>query len=172
MPWFLVPDGRVWVFYWRSTGMSSEWQLCELNVLLKSEVRGDGANWLEMTERPQKRKKIRHSKVCRIPSLNGQDGEPWADGLQQQKTTLNYTIRECNNIAWFNESQFTGHRRPSQSLNLNPIEHLRAVVKQEMCITDVQLTNLQQHHEAIMLIRTRISGTFPAAPCWIYAVKI
>ncbi len=53
-------------------------------------------------------------------------------------------------------------RLPSQSLDLNPIEHLPIehlcdVVEREICITDVQLTYLQPLHDAITLLRTKIS---------------
>ncbi len=44
-----------------------------------------------------------------------------------------------------------------QSPDLNPIEHLWDVVKWEIHIIDVQPTNLQQLHEAIMSIWTKIS---------------
>ncbi len=46
---------------------------------------------------------------------------------------------------------------PPQSPDLNPIEHLWDVVEQEICIMDVQPTNLQQLCDAIMSIWTKIS---------------
>ncbi len=45
----------------------------------------------------------------------------------------------------------------TSSTDLNPIEHLWDVDEQEICILDVQLTNLQQLRDAIMLIWTKIS---------------
>ncbi len=44
-----------------------------------------------------------------------------------------------------------------QSPDLNPIEHLWDVVGREICIMDVQPTNLQQLRKAIMSIWTKIS---------------
>ena len=43
-----------------------------------------------------------------------------------------------------------------QSPDLNPIEHLLDVVEWEICIMDVQPTNLQQLRDAIMSIWTHI----------------
>ncbi len=43
-----------------------------------------------------------------------------------------------------------------QSSDLNPIEHLRDAVEQEIRIMDVQPANLQQLHDAIMSIWTKI----------------
>jgi len=44
-----------------------------------------------------------------------------------------------------------------QSPDLSPAERLWDVVEQEICIIDMQPTNLQQLHDAIMLIWTKIS---------------
>ncbi len=45
---------------------------------------------------------------------------------------------------------------PPQSPDLNPIDHLWDVVEQEICIMDVQPTNLQQLRDAIMSKWTKI----------------
>ncbi len=60
---------------------------------------------------------------------------------------------------WFPEhdNEFTLLKWPPQSPDLNPIEHLWDVVKQEIHIMDVQPTNLQQLCDAIMTIWTKIS---------------
>ncbi len=46
---------------------------------------------------------------------------------------------------WFleHDNEFTLLKRPPQSPDLNPIEHLWDVVEREICIMDVQPTNLQ-----------------------------
>ncbi len=53
--------------------------------------------------------------------------------------------------------EFTLLKWPPQSPDLNPIEHLWDVVKREIRIMDVQPTNQQQLHHAIMSIWTKIS---------------
>ncbi len=60
---------------------------------------------------------------------------------------------------WFleNNNEFTLLKWPPQSPDLNPIEHLWDVVEWEILIMDVQPTNLQQLHDAIMSIWTKIS---------------
>ncbi len=56
---------------------------------------------------------------------------------------------------WFleHDNEFTLLKWP----DLNPIQHLWDVVEREICIIDVQLTNLQQLRDAIMSIWTKIS---------------
>ncbi len=60
---------------------------------------------------------------------------------------------------WFleHDNEFTLLKWPPQSPDLNPIEHLWDVVEREICIIDVQPTNLQQLCDAIMTIWTKIS---------------
>ncbi len=60
---------------------------------------------------------------------------------------------------WFIEhnDEFTLHKWPPQSPDLNPIEHHWDVVEREIRIIDVQPTNLQQLRDAIMSIWTKIS---------------
>jgi len=60
---------------------------------------------------------------------------------------------------WFleHDNEFTLLKWPPQSPDLNPKEHLCDVVEREICIMDVQPTNLQQLRDAIMSIRNKIS---------------
>ncbi len=60
---------------------------------------------------------------------------------------------------WFLEynNEFTLLKWAPQSPDLNPIDHLWDVVEREIHIMDVQQTNLQQLHDAIMSIWTKIS---------------
>ncbi len=60
---------------------------------------------------------------------------------------------------WFleHDNKFTLLKWPPQSPYLTPIEHLWDVVEREICIMDVQPKNLQQLHDAIMSIWTKIS---------------
>ncbi len=60
---------------------------------------------------------------------------------------------------WFleHDNELTLLKWPPQSPDLNPIEHLWDVVEREICIMDVQPTNLQQLRDAIMSIWTKIS---------------
>ncbi len=59
---------------------------------------------------------------------------------------------------WFleHDNEFTLLKWPPQSPDLNPIEHLWDVVEREICIMDVQPTNLQQLRDAIMSIWIKI----------------
>ncbi len=60
---------------------------------------------------------------------------------------------------WFleHDNEFTLLKWPPQSPDLNPTEHLWDVVEREIRFTDVQPTNLQQLHDAIISIWTKIS---------------
>ncbi len=60
---------------------------------------------------------------------------------------------------WFleDDNEFTLLKWPSQSPDLNLIEHIRDVVEREIHIMDVQPTNLQQLCDAIMSIWIKIS---------------
>ncbi len=60
---------------------------------------------------------------------------------------------------WFleHDNEFTLLKWPPQSPDLNPIEHLWDVVEREICIMDVQPTNLQQLRDTIKSIWTKIS---------------
>ncbi len=82
---------------------------------------------------------------------------PSSDGYFQQDSAPCHKAQIISD--WFleHENEFTLLKWPPQSPDLNPIEHLWDVVEQEIHIMDVQLTNLQQLHEAIMSIWTKIS---------------
>ncbi len=60
---------------------------------------------------------------------------------------------------WFleHDNEFIILEWPPQSSDLNPIECVWNVVEQEIHIMDVQSTNLQQLHDAVMSIWTKIS---------------
>ncbi len=62
-------------------------------------------------------------------------------------------------LDWFleHDKEFTLLKWPPQSPDLNPIEHLWDVVEREICIMDVQPTNLQQLRDAFVSIWTKIS---------------
>ncbi len=68
-------------------------------------------------------------------------------------------VTKLKSSDWFleHENEFTLLKWPPQSPNRYPIEHLRDVVEREICIMDVYPTNLQQLHDAIMSIWTKIS---------------
>ncbi len=73
---------------------------------------------------------------------------------------------------WFleHDNEFTLLKWPPQSPDLNPIEHIWDVAEQEICIMDVQQTNLQQLCDAIVNMDQNLWGMFPT-PYWIYAMK-
>ncbi len=77
---------------------------------------------------------------------------PSSDGYFQQE------IAPCHKaqiiLDWFleHDKEFTLLKWPPQSPDLNPIEHFWDVVEREICIMDVQPTNLQQLCDAIMSI--------------------
>ncbi len=97
-----------------------------------------------------------------------------SDGYFQQDNAPCYKAQIISD--WFLEhDEFTLLKWPPQSPDLNPIEHLWDVVEREICITDVQPTNLQQLHDAIMSIWTKISEEcfqhlVESMPQWIKAV--
>lgn len=60
-------------------------------------------------------------------------------------------------IPSFHDNDFTVQQSPPQLPDDNPVTHLVDVVKQEICSIKVQTTNLQQLHDAIMSVWTKIS---------------
>ncbi len=80
-----------------------------------------------------------------------------SDGCFQQDNAPCHKAQIISN--WFleHDNEFTLLKWPPQSPDLNPIEHLWDVVEREICIMDVQPTNLEQLHDAIMSIWTKIS---------------
>ncbi len=82
---------------------------------------------------------------------------PSSDGYFQQDIAPCHKAQIISD--WFleHENEFTLLKWPPQSPDLNPIEHLWDVVEREIRIMDVQPTNLQQLHVAIMSIWTKIS---------------
>ncbi len=82
---------------------------------------------------------------------------PSSDGYFQQDNAPWHKAQSISD--WFleHDNEFTLLKWPPQSPDLNPIEHLWDVVKREICIIDVQPTNLQQLCDAIMTIWTKIS---------------
>ncbi len=82
---------------------------------------------------------------------------PSSDGYFQQDNAPCHAAQIISD--WFleHDNEFTLLKWPSQSPDLNPIEHLWDVVEQEIRIMDVQPTNLQQLRDAIMSIWTKIS---------------
>ncbi len=82
---------------------------------------------------------------------------PSSDGYFQQDNTLCHKAQIISN--WFleHDNEFAEVRRPPQSPDLNPTEHLWDVVEREIGIMDLQLTYLQQLRDAIMSRWSRIS---------------
>lgn len=82
---------------------------------------------------------------------------PSSDGYIQQDNAPCYKAHIISN--WFleHDNELPVLQWPPQSPDLNPIEHLWGVVEREIRIIDVQPTNLQQLHDAIMSIWTKIS---------------
>ncbi len=90
---------------------------------------------------------------------------PSSDGYFQQDKAPCHKAQIISD--WFleHDNELNLLKWPQQSPALNPIEHIWDVVEWEIRIMDVQLTNLQQLHDAIMSIWTKISkGLFPT-PC-------
>ncbi len=82
---------------------------------------------------------------------------PSSDGYFQQD---NAPCDKAQIISvWFleHDNEFTLLKWPPQSPDLNPREHLWDVVEREICIMDVQLTNLQQMRDAVISIWIKIS---------------
>ncbi len=78
-----------------------------------------------------------------------------SDGYFQQDNALCYKAQIISD--WFleHDNEFTLLQWPPQSPDLNPIKQLWDVVEREICIMDVQPTNLQQLCDAIMSIWTK-----------------
>ncbi len=80
-----------------------------------------------------------------------------SDGYFQQNNAPCHKAQIISD--WFleHDNEFTLLKRPPQSPDLNPIEHLWDVMEREIRIMDVQPTNLQQLRDAIMSIWTKIT---------------
>ncbi|KAG1932899.1 hypothetical protein F2P79_020886 [Pimephales promelas] len=81
---------------------------------------------------------------------------PSSDGYFQQDNAPYHKARIISN--WFleHDNEFTVLKWPSQSPDLNPIEHLWDVVERELHALDVHPTNLHQLQNAILLIWANI----------------
>ncbi len=77
---------------------------------------------------------------------------PSSDGYFQQDNAPYHKAQITSD--WFleHDNKLTLLKWPPQSPELNPIEHHWDVVEREIRIMDVQPTNLQQLHDAIMSI--------------------
>ncbi len=96
---------------------------------------------------------------------------PSSDGYFQQDNAPCHKAQIISD--WFleHDNEFTLLKCPPQSPDINPIENLWDVVEREICIMDVQPTNLQQLRDAITSIWTKnLWGMFPTR-FWIYAMK-
>ncbi len=82
---------------------------------------------------------------------------PSSDGYFQQDNAPCHKTQIISD--WFLEhnNKFILLKWPPKSPDFSPIEHLWDVVEREICIMDVQPTNLQQLRDAIMSIWTKIS---------------
>ncbi len=80
-----------------------------------------------------------------------------SDGYFQQDNAPRHKAQIISD--WFleHDNEFTLLKWPPQSPDLNTIEHLWDVVEREICIMDVQPTNLQQLCDAIMSIWNKFS---------------
>ncbi len=91
---------------------------------------------------------------------------PSSDGYFQQENTPCHKAQIISD--WFleHDNEFTLLTWPPQSPDLNSIEHLWDVVEREICIMDVQPTNLHQLRDAIRSIWTKISEE-----CFLHLVE-
>ncbi len=79
-----------------------------------------------------------------------------SDGFFQQDNTPCHKAQIISDWCFEHDNEFTLLKRPPQSPDLNPIEHLWDVGEREIHIMDVQPTNLQQLRD-VMSIWTKIS---------------
>jgi len=82
---------------------------------------------------------------------------PSSDGSFQQYNAPCHKAQIISDCFLEHDNEFTLLKWPLQSPDLNPIEHLWDLVEREICIMDVQPTNLQQLRDAIVSIWTNIS---------------
>ncbi len=82
---------------------------------------------------------------------------PYSDGYFQKVNAPSHRAQIISDVSLEHGNEFTLLKWHPQSPNLNPIEHLWDVVEQEICIMDVQSSNLQQLRDAFILIWTKIS---------------
>ncbi len=77
---------------------------------------------------------------------------PFSDGYFLQDNVPCHKAQIISDCFLEHDNELTLLKWPPQSPDLNPIEHLWDVVEREIRIMDVQPTNLQQLHDAIMSI--------------------
>ncbi len=82
---------------------------------------------------------------------------PSSDGYFQQDNAPCHKSLIISDLFLEHDNEFTLLKWPPQSPDLNPIEQLWDVLEREIHIMDVQPTNLQQLHDAIISIWTKIS---------------
>ncbi len=80
-----------------------------------------------------------------------------SDVYFQQDNTPCHKAQIISDCFFEHDNEFTLLKWPPQSPDLNPKEHLWDVVEWEICIMDLQLKNLQQLHDVIMSVWTKIS---------------
>ncbi len=88
-----------------------------------------------------------------------------SDGYFQQNNALCHKDQIISNWLHEHDNEFTVLKWPPRSPDLNPTEHLWDVVEWEIRIMVVQPTNLQQLHDAIVSIWTKISEECFQKPC-------
>ena len=81
---------------------------------------------------------------------------PSSDFYFQQDNAPCHKAHIVSNRVLEHDNEFTVLQWPPQSPDLNAIEHLWDVVELEICIIDVQPTNLQQLCDAVMSIWTKM----------------